>query len=88
MGDRRVCRELLGEDANVDAFTSFCDVKEDSREWSLDGSTDGREVMSKPVCIYEGDACSKSKLIRTKRSLSLEKSGDDSFTELANLVEQ
>ena len=44
--------------------------------------------MSKPSCIYGRDACSASKLIGTNRSLSLEKPDDDSFTELANLVEE
>ena len=66
----------------------FGDVKEDSREWSLVGSTDGKEVMSKPGCIYGRDAYSTSKLIRTDSSLSLHKPGDDPFTELANLVEE
>ena len=66
----------------------FCDVKEDSREWSLVRSTYCREVISKPACIYGRDACSTSKSIRTNRSLSLEKPGEDPFTELANLVQE
>jgi hypothetical protein len=55
---------------------------------SLVGSIDGRDAMSKPNYMYGRDTCSTSKLIRTRRSLSLEKPGDDPFTELANLVEE
>ena len=75
-----VFKELLEEDASLDTIICFGDVEEDSREWSLVGSTDGRGVMSKPGCIYGRDACSTSKLIRASRSLDLEKPGDDPFT--------
>jgi len=64
----------------VDAIICFCDVKEDSREYSFVGSTERREVISRPGCIYGRDACSTSKLIRASRSLDLEKPGDDPFT--------
>jgi len=72
----------------VDTIICFCDAKEDPRKMSLVGSIDGRDAMSKPNYMYGRDTCSTSKLIRTRRSLSLEKPGDDPFTELANLVEE
>jgi hypothetical protein len=84
MGYKGFCRE----DASVDKIMSFYDVKEDSREWSLVGSSDGRKVMSRPGCIYGRDVCSRSKLIRTNRSLSLKEPGDYPLTDLANLVEE
>jgi hypothetical protein len=83
-----VFKELLEEDASLDTIICFGDVEEDSREWSLVGSTDGRGVMSKPGCIYGRDACSTSKSMGTNRSLSFEKPGDGPFTELPNLVEE
>ena len=64
----------------MDTIIYLFHFKEDSREWSLVGGTDGIEVMSKPGCIYGRNACCTTKLIRTNRSPSLEKLGDDPFT--------
>jgi len=48
-----VCRELLEEDASVETIICF---------------RDGREVMSKPVCIFGRDVCSSFDLRRTVAS--------------------
>ena len=69
------------------SIVRFDDVKEDPGTGAFVGGADGRLVMCKPSGVDGGYASSAPELVWSNRGFRLEKTGDDPFADLTNLVQ-